>query len=271
MNWTSVVAKLTTLVSAPFKTFCMPWMLPNNGCNKKMIRTAVSSIQDILHALDACESFVFAAIIWKHPRHAKCLEWSWQLCESFFYCSHCFGSIQGMQNVLNGADTNVVNLATTEVQFITSSIGLMIYGLHLHASGKSFITLLVIKYSWRFWPWKCKYLLFLLDMTPRDCWETCIWWGDPSTICSLASAPDQGSIAVQLHLSYITQALHAEEVNEQRKEVHAVDILKASNIIRAYKESCLPSQGRCLFRLLICLLLHTNFNKIINYVQTFIL
>ena len=43
-------------------------------------------------------------------------------------------------------------------------------------------------------------------------------------LCSLASAPDQGSIAVQLHLSYITQALHAEEVNEQRKEVHAVDM-----------------------------------------------
>ena len=28
-------------------------------------------------------------------------------------------------------------LATTEVQFITSGIGLMIYGLHLHASGKN--------------------------------------------------------------------------------------------------------------------------------------
>ena len=64
-----------------------------------------------------------------------------------FLLQPLFGSIQGMQNVLNGADTNVVNLATTEVQFITSSIGLMIYGLHLHASGKSFITLLVIKYS----------------------------------------------------------------------------------------------------------------------------
>ena len=51
------------------------------------------------------------------------------------------GSIQGMQNVLNGADTDVVNFSysTTEVQFITSGIGLMIYGLHLHASGKSFI------------------------------------------------------------------------------------------------------------------------------------
>ena len=36
-------------------------------------------------------------------------------------------------------------LATTEVQFCTSGIGLMIYGLHLHASGKSFIPLLVIK------------------------------------------------------------------------------------------------------------------------------
>ena len=43
----------------------------------------------------------------------------------------------GMQNVLNGADTDVVNLATTEVQFITSGIELMIYGLHLHASGKN--------------------------------------------------------------------------------------------------------------------------------------
>ena len=38
-------------------------------------------------------------------------------------------------------------------------------------------------------------------------------------LCSLASAPDQGSIAVQLHLLYIIQALH-----EQRKEVHAVDM-----------------------------------------------
>ena len=36
-------------------------------------------------------------------------------------------------------------LATNEVQFCTSGIGLMIYGLHLHASGKSFIPLLVIK------------------------------------------------------------------------------------------------------------------------------
>ena len=27
-------------MSAPFKTFCMPWMLPTNGCNKIMIRTA---------------------------------------------------------------------------------------------------------------------------------------------------------------------------------------------------------------------------------------
>ena len=32
-------------------------------------------------------------------------------------------------------------------------------------------------------------------------------------------------VAVQLHaLSYIIPALHAEEVNEQRKEVHAVDM-----------------------------------------------
>ena len=39
-----------------------------------------------------------------------------------FLMQPLFGSIQGMQNVLNGADTNVVNLATTEVQFITSGI-----------------------------------------------------------------------------------------------------------------------------------------------------
>ena len=38
-----------------------------------------------------------------------------------------------------------LTLATTEVQFITSGIGLMIYGLHLHASGKSFITYYIHK------------------------------------------------------------------------------------------------------------------------------
>ena len=39
-----------------------------------------------------------------------------------FLLQPLFGSIQSMQNVLNGADTDVVNLATTEVQFITSGI-----------------------------------------------------------------------------------------------------------------------------------------------------
>ena len=61
--------------------------------------------------------FIAAMHGWKHPRHATCLEWS---CMALMW----------------------LILATTEVQFITSGIGLMIYGLHLHASGKSFITLL---------------------------------------------------------------------------------------------------------------------------------
>ena len=37
-------------------------------------------------------------------------------CANHFLLQPLFGSIQGMQNVLNGADTDVVNLATTEVQ-----------------------------------------------------------------------------------------------------------------------------------------------------------
>ena len=95
-----------------------------------------------------CESFFFIAC--SHCLEAsKACKMSWMELTAvriIFLLQPLFGSIQSMQNVLNGADTDVVNLATTEVQFITSGIGLMIYGLHLHASGKSWITLLVIKY-----------------------------------------------------------------------------------------------------------------------------
>ena len=76
------------------------------------------------------------------------------------------GASKASKYVLNllllgyGADTDVLIVATTEVQFSTSGIELMIYGLYLHASSKSFIPLLVTDTS--FDPEKCKYLPFLL-------------------------------------------------------------------------------------------------------------
>ena len=88
-------------------------------------------------------------------------------------------------------------------------------------------------------------------------------------LCSLASTPDQGSIAVQLHLlecfvvHYTSSACWGSEWAEKGSACgwHVLHLLKVSNIIRAYKESCLPSQGHCLFRLLICLLLCTDSTK----------
>ena len=72
---------------------------------------------------------------------------------------------------------------------------------------------------------------------------------------------------------YIIQALHAEEVNERRKEVHVVDMYstysRQATIEHTKRAAYQLSQGHCLFRLLICLLLCTDFNKI--FVQTFIL
>ena len=80
-----------------------------------------------------------------------------------------------------------------------------------------------------------------------------IWWGDPMqpALCSLASAPDQGSMAVQLHLleyfvvHYTSSACWRSEWAEKGSACswHVLHLLKASNIIRAYKESYLPSQG----------------------------
>ena len=70
--------------------------------------------------------------------------------------------------------------------------------------------------------------------------------------------------------------LRIEEVNEQRKEVHAVDMYstysRQATLLEHTKRAAYQiSQGHCLFRLLICLLLCIDWNKIFNYVQTLIL
>ena len=66
--------------------------------------------------------------------------------------------------------------------------------------------------------------------------------------------------------------LRIEEVNEQRKEVHAVDMYstysRQATLLEHTKRAAYQlSQGHCLFRLLIYLLLCTDFSKIINYIN----
>ena len=172
----------------------------------------------------------------------------------------------------------MVNLATTEVQFITSGIGLMIYGMHLHASGKSLITLLVIKYiADAFGPENASIYFFCLmwhleTVGKLEC--HLMRWPQHYVLFSIGTRSRFYSSSTAFVVHYTSSACWGSEWAEKRKCMQLtciLHLLKASNIIRAYKESCLPSRGRCLFRLLICLLLHTNFNKIINFVQTFIL
>ena len=117
----------------------------------------------------------------------------------------------------------------------------------------------------------------------RDCmhvWKTWMAFDEVTPVSTMLfsiSTRSRYYIAVQLHLlecfviHYTSSACWGSEWAEKGSACgwHVLHLLKASNIIRAYKESCLPSQGHCLFRLLICLLLCTDFNKIINYVQKF--
>ena len=93
------------------------------------------------------------------------------------------------------------------------------------------------------------------------------------SLCSLGSTPDQGSIsAVQLLVVHFYDHTNsAEEVNEARKQLFTLKGRAMVTFIHLlkqyYKKSCwlVMFVDRCLFRLLICLLLHTD---LIKFVQT---
>ena len=185
-----------------------------------------------------------------------------QLCESLFYCSHAWLEASKACNMswmeLHGTD--VVNFSHywSSIHYLRHRIDDLWVAFACLWQKLYHFTIVIS--SWRFWPWKCKYLLFLLEVTqfhPRDCmhvWET--WMAfDEVTLCSLASAPDQGSIAVQLRLlecfvvHYTSSACWGSEWAEKGSAcgLTCTPPIQGKQRYRAYKESCLPIKSRKLF------------------------